>query len=119
MHEMSMAASLIKIIREEMEKHGATRLARVRVRCGAIANVVPESLTMAFEVMSQGTPLQGAELVLEEEPLRLACGACGVEFSPEAGLTAQFSPCPACGEEFGHRVLAGKSLYIDNIEVEE
>lgn len=118
MHEMSMAVSLIGIIREEMEKHGATRLARVRVRCGVIANVVPESLSMAFEVMAQGTPLEGAELILEEEALRLACGACGVEFSPAERTAAQFSPCPACGEEFGHTVLAGKALYIDNIEVE-
>ncbi len=118
MHEMSLAVSLITIIREEMEKHGATRLTRVRIRCGVIANVVPESLAMAFEIMAQDTPLQGAELLLEEEPLRLACGICGKEFTPGKGLTAQFAPCPHCGEEFGHRVLSGKSLYIDNIEVE-
>jgi hydrogenase nickel incorporation protein HypA/HybF len=118
MHEMSLTVGLLDIVREEMKKHGAQKLVLVRLRCGALANVVPEALSMAFEVLTDDTDLAGARLEMVEEPLRLACGGCGNEFSPEASAAAMFTPCPACGEEIGHRVLAGKELYIDHMEVE-
>lgn len=116
---MSLAANLVSIVRQEMEKHDCQRLVEVRLRCGVLSNVVPEALAMAFEIQTMDTPLAGAKLVLDEEPLRLACGACGKEFSPPSGTPgALFSQCPDCGEEIGHAILAGKELYIDHLEVE-
>jgi len=118
MHEMSLIVSLLEIIRQEMEKHHAKRLLLVRLRCGVLANVVPESLSMAFEVQTSGTSFAGAKLELREEPLRLRCG-CGQEFSPDAAVRATlFSVCPGCGEEMGHAVLTGKELYVEHIELE-
>ena len=118
MHEMSLTVSLLDIVREEMKKHGASRLLLVRVRFGALANVVPEALTLAFEVLTNGTDFEGARLEFDEEQVRLACGDCGREFSPPSVAAALISACPHCGEELGHRVLAGKALYIDHLEVE-
>ena len=118
MHEMSLAAALVDIIREEMGKSGAARLVMARVRHGALSNVVPDALSLGFEVMTKGTDLEGARLELVEEALLLACGACGREFSPDPSPTALFAPCPFCGEVIGHAVRAGKNLYLDHIEVE-
>jgi len=119
MHEMSLARSLLEIIRQEMEKHHERRLLLVRLRCGVLTNVVPEALSMAFEVQVSGTPFAGAELELRMEPLLLRCGGCGREFAPEGTTRVTlFSVCPACGEEIGHSVLTGKELYIDHIELE-
>lgn len=118
MHEMSLAVSLLDIVKQEMEKHGKTRLIRISVCHGTLANVVPEALSMGFEVMTSGTPFEGAAITLKEMPLRLACGGCGREYTPESSPAAVFAPCPFCGEEIGHTVLTGKELYIDHIEVE-
>ena len=49
MHKMSLVTSLLSIIREEMERHARHRLLQVRVRYGALANIVPEALSVAFE----------------------------------------------------------------------
>ena len=49
MHEMSLVTSLLSIIREEMERHPLHRLLQVRARYGALANIVPEALSVAFE----------------------------------------------------------------------
>jgi hydrogenase nickel incorporation protein HypA/HybF len=117
MHEMAIAQSLIAILREEMDKHGLTRLTAVRVKHGRLAGVVPEALEMSFQVATVNTPMQKVELTLEEVPLRLKCGACGAEFSPE-GSSLLLMPCPECGEEIGHEVLEGKELYIDGISGE-
>ena len=47
MHEMSVVTSLLSIVREEMEKHDVHRLLLVRVRYGALSNIVPEALSTA------------------------------------------------------------------------
>jgi Zn finger protein HypA/HybF (possibly regulating hydrogenase expression) len=118
MHEMSVASGLLDLVRDEMEKHHATRLLRVRVRYGALAGIVPESLAMAFEIQIEATPLAGAVLELVEEPVCLKCGTCHKEFSPPPIPTALISPCDHCGEAFGHAVLSGKAMYLDQLEVE-
>ncbi|MDR2489598.1 MAG: hydrogenase maturation nickel metallochaperone HypA [Desulfovibrio sp.] len=118
MHEMALTSNLLHIIREEMKKHGASRLLRARVRFGALSNVVPEALSMAFEVLTHDTEFACALLELHEEPILLACGECKKEFSPPSVASSVFAPCPHCEWELGHRVLSGKSLYLEHLEVE-
>lgn len=117
MHELSIAQSLIAIIKEEMEKHGLTKLRKVRVKHGKLAAIVPESLEFAFKASILQTPLDGAELEMEVIPLILECSECGRRFSPEEP-DALFVPCPDCGEGIGHNVIQGKELYLDNMEAE-
>lgn len=117
MHEMSIAQSLIDIVEQEMNKHGVSKLHTVKVRHGRLANVVPEALHFAWQALTADTPLEGAELVTEEVPLKVRCRKCGIEFEPEEA-TLLLMTCPQCGEEFGHEVLSGKELYIENLEAE-
>jgi len=118
MHELSIAQSLLAIIREEMQKHGSPRLISVKVRHGRLSAVVPDALAMSFEALTMDTSLAGARLDTEEIPLVLACRACGKEFSPDSNDYV-FAPCPACGEELGHTVVSGKELYIEYLELDE
>ena len=117
MHEMSLTASLLNIIKEEMAKAEKKRLIRVTLRYGALSHVLPEAMTTAFAILTENTPLAGAEMVLVEEPATLACSGCDHVFSPKAKRDL-FMPCPACGRELGHQVITGKGLYIDSMEVE-
>lgn len=118
MHELALAESLIGVIREEMERHKAEKLKSVVLEHGALANVVPEALELAFAALTAETPLAGAKLELREIPLRLACGGCAAEFSPDKGPTALLASCPSCAEQLGHTVLSGKGIVIDHLEVE-
>ena len=105
------------IIREEMERHAPHRLLQVRARYGALANIVPEALSVAFEALTAGTDWEGAVLQAEEIPLSLKCSRCGQIFSP--ARQKRFSaPCPFCGEEQGHSIGAGRELYIQSMEAE-
>ena len=117
MHEMSIAQSILDIIKQEMEKNGLTRLVKVKVKFGRLTNTVPEALETGFMALTAGTPLESAVFELEEITARYSCFSCGKEFSP--GETGRLLvPCPHCGEELGHKVLAGKELFIDYIEAE-
>ena len=117
MHEMSIAQSILDIVAQEMEKNGLTRLIRVKVRHGSLTNTVPEALETCFEALTVKTPMETAVFELECVPARYRCFSCGHEFSPEEA-NRLLIPCPACNEEFGHTVLAGKELYIEYIEAE-
>lgn len=117
MHEMSVADSILRIVADEMEKHQMRSLHLVRVRHGALSNIVPESLTFCFEALTLDSPWKGARLELEELPVILRCGGCGATFTPP-GREGLFAPCPACGEVLGHAVEQGKELYVQHIEAE-
>lgn len=117
MHETSIAASLLDIVRNELRKHEATRLHLVRVKYGRLTQLVPDSLLFAFEMLTKGTDLEGARLELDQIPLRVRCWSCGTEFEPEHE-SVLIMPCPSCGEDFGHEVLSGKELYLDTLEAE-
>ena len=60
MHEMSIAQSLIDVLREEMLKHNARTLRAVRLHIGQMSAVVPDALSFCFQVITDGTELEEA-----------------------------------------------------------
>lgn len=117
MHELSIAESLITIIREEMGKHGLTTLLKAKIVHGQLSAIVPEALETAFEILTVNTPLQGAVIELETKPMLVRCRQCGHEFSP-THEERYLMPCPSCTTELGHEIIAGRELYIEHIEAE-
>ena len=117
MHELSLMASVMDRAREELSRHGAHRLTLLRIRHGVLDQVQPDAMRMAFEVMTKGTPDEGAKLELVEEPLRLSCCLCGHEFTPE-DRNALYAPCPACGETVPFSVIGGEGIFLDHLEAE-
>ena len=117
MHELSLMASVMDIVQEELARHGASRLTLLRIRHGILDQVQPDAMHMAFEVMTAGTPHEGAKLELVEEPLRLCCCLCGHSFAPES-RDAMYAPCPACGETAPFRVAGGEGIFLDHLEAE-
>ena len=119
MHEMAIAQSLMDIIRREMEKNGASTLHSVTIRAGELNAVVPQALETAFRALTEKTSLQGARLKIETVPLELECGSCGKRFTSGGDDMAFLSAeCPGCGMELGHRILAGRELYVQSLEAE-
>ncbi|GAB7021918.1 hydrogenase maturation nickel metallochaperone HypA/HybF [Salidesulfovibrio brasiliensis] len=114
MHEMSIAQNILDILRDEMTKRKIARLKRVTIKNGQLAGVVTEALVFAWDALTPSiSEFDGSELVVEEVPLKVACGKCGTQFVPEH---SRYMPCPECEEVLGHEVLEGKELYIDSIE---
>jgi hydrogenase nickel incorporation protein HypA/HybF len=113
MHEMSIAQNLIEIIEEEMGKHGAKSLRSVRLHIGQLSAVVPEALSFCFEVITEGTALQGARLDMEIIPLKGHCPECGAEFEIEDYAFV----CPSCGST-RIETASGQELSIVELEVD-
>lgn len=117
MHEMSIAASLLEIAEAEAKRQQCNRLLKIRVEYGAIAGIMPEALQMCFKALIQDTPHKMAVLELVCLPLRLRCPFCGAVFGGE-GQESLWTPCPQCGEEFGHIVEQGKELLLARLEAD-
>ncbi len=113
MHEMSIAQSLLDVIKDEMRKHNATELKSVLVHIGQLSAIVPESLSFCFEVMTSGTELEGAKLNMEIIPLTGNCRKCGQPFE----IKDYAFECPFCdGKDI--ETLSGQELSIVEMEVE-
>ena len=113
MHEMTIAQSMIEIINEEMLKNKATNLRSVRLNIGQMSAVVPDSLSFCFEVITSGTELEGAKLIMDIIPLKGCCHACEEEFE----IKDYTFTCPACGNT-KIEAVSGHDLSIVEIEVD-
>lgn len=111
MHELSIADAVVMIVAE----HAAgRRVLKVEVRVGHLRQVVPSALEFAFELTARGTPVEGAELVLEEVPAAGLCRGCGAE-SVLAGFPLT---CAQCGD-MDVEVIRGEELLVDSLELED
>ena len=113
MHEGSMAASIVRIVREEAERHGVNRISRVVLRVGVFTGLEPMALRGAFELLAEGTAAEGATLSVERGPARAVCEQCGHAFE----LVVLRARCPACGGDC-LRCSGGRECVVERMEGE-
>jgi hydrogenase nickel incorporation protein HypA/HybF len=114
MHELSIVASIVDTVTESVAAYEGARVLEVRLRVGALASVVVESLEFCWGIATEGTPLEGAKLVVKTLPVVMHCPACGdVELDG-----VQSFRCPRCGELCGD-LRQGRELEIESIEIDE
>ena len=111
MHELSIADAVVAIASRHA---GERRVTRVEVQVGHLRQVVPDALRFAFGLVAAGTPVEGAELVLEVIPAAGSCRACGtVGELPGFPLV-----CGACGSA-DLELLRGEELCVEALELED
>lgn len=93
MHEASMVAAMMNILKEEARRHKVTKITRVRLAVGLFTAVEPRTLEACFELYAEGTAAEGAELAVETVPAEGRCLDCGASFA----MTSLRAPCPLCG----------------------
>lgn len=115
MHEMGIAMEVIDIVRASIPEDAVgARVARINLKIGKLSAVVPESLRFCFNVATEGTELEGTELVIDEVPVEARCNQCGHQWVVEQPVFI----CPGC-QARGIDLLSGRELDIDSIELLE
>jgi len=112
-HELAVVDSLVKQLEEEATRLGVVgRVVAVHLKLGALTTFVPDAMTFYFDALTEGTPLEGARLDIEEVSVAGTCRACG------AAVTVEELPfvCGACGSP-DLEITAGRELVIDGFEV--
>ncbi len=111
MHELSIAESVVRIASAHAS---GRRVRRVELRVGHLRQVVPSALEFSFELVSEGTPVEGAELAIEEVPASGRCRGCGAEDEQE-GFPLRCARCGGLDVE----VTGGEELLVDSLELEQ
>lgn len=113
MHEMGIMTGVLDSVNSAASSAGATKVTKITLSIGEMTEVIQDALEFAFEVMSEGTLSEGAELVVNTVTPRSICLDCGEEFDHDRFHRA----CPVCGSLSTH-LVRGRELDIDSIEVD-
>jgi hydrogenase nickel incorporation protein HypA/HybF len=108
MHELGITHEIIAIVSEHAR---GAKVTRVVLEIGKLSAVLPDAVRFCFDLCSEGTVAEGAELVIIETPGRARCRACGAEIA----LERPFGRC-GCGNT-DLEWLAGEELKIKEMEV--
>jgi hydrogenase nickel incorporation protein HypA/HybF len=113
-HELSIALSLLDLVEQEAARHGGGRVTVIHVQLGALCGLVKESLVSAFKLARAGTPLEDADLVVEEVALWAYCLQCECE-RPVGSV--QKMRCSVCDSDVC-RLTRGLELELVSLEME-
>ena len=113
MHELAVTQSILEIAVQHAQQAGAQRITRINLVIGQLASVVDDSVQFYWDMISEGTLAQGAQLQFERVPTEFRCLDCGQTFKP----TQTAFECPHClGPHV--RINKGEELRVESIEIE-
>lgn len=110
MHELSLCQAIVQVVDARSE---GRPVRQVDVRIGHLRQVVPESLEFAWEMLTEGSHLEGCALVIEHVPAVVRCRSCDAETT----LGFPILMCSACeGDDVELR--SGEELQVATIDFE-
>lgn len=110
MHELSICRAITDIVGRHAD--GAA-VRTVRLRVGELRQIVPDTLTYCWGLVTEGSELASATLEIERVPAAVRCRACDHEHV----LTAPVFTCPRCGGDV--TIVSGAEFLITSLELAE
>ena len=113
MHEMSLAESVLEIIKDASHKQGFKRVRKVWLEIGKLSCVEQEAMRFCFDAVMKDSIADGAQLEIVETAGQGRCTQCG----SETQIAALYEACPQCGS-YAIEVIAGDAMRVKEMEVE-
>jgi len=107
-HELAITEGLVAAVRERLP---GQRVTCVRLEIGALSGVVADSVQFCFDLVTEGTDLEGARLEIASPAAVCHCRICGADFEPDGPIAL----CPCGSAEVS--VLTGQDLKITSVQV--
>jgi len=116
MHELSIARSLLGLVKDNTPDDAQVRAVKVRV--GPLQAIEPDAMQLAWHAVTDDTPLDGVTLSITLVPWDLRCRECGQQWNSDNWS----DPC-SCGscrvDPIGGDELTLLSIDVEEIESEE
>jgi hydrogenase nickel incorporation protein HypA/HybF len=113
MHEMDIAMEIINIAVASIPSDNIdARVTRVNLQVGRLSAVIPNNLRFCFNIAAKDTPLEGAELNIEEIPVEACCNDCNHHWFIHEPIFL----CEKCRSGSLY-LLSGRELDIKSIEI--
>lgn len=114
MHEMAITEDILKTVLETAKQHSVSRIVRIRLEVGELADWKAEWLQYYFNYLSRRTIAEGAVIVIDAIPSIFTCRNCGEEFSLRLKKIERAS-CPACNNS-NVELSGGDGYYVKEME---
>jgi hydrogenase nickel incorporation protein HypA/HybF len=109
-HELSLCQAIAGMVKPYAD---GRHIDVIRVKVGALRQVVPESLSFCWTLVRDYADMPDAELELEFIAAEVACRSCGQQCT----ITSQWSLlCPHC-ESADVEVLRGDEFLVASLDV--
>ncbi len=113
MHEMSLAESMLEIIKNQSETQQFKHVRAVTLEVGRLAAVEPDAMRFCFDAVTRGSIAEGARLEIVETPGTGRCFDCG----RIVAMNELYGLCPECGS--AHlQIVEGDRMRVKELEVE-
>ena len=113
MHEYSIVQALLDQCESHAAKHGAKKITKVVTKIGVLSGVEPDLLQTAFDTFKEGTICEGAQFVMNIQPVVIRCRECGQESTLEELNLA----CPKC-RNIHTDIVDGEEMFLMSLEME-
>lgn len=113
MHEYSVVQALLDQCEQHAAANDAKSIIKVVVKIGQFSGVEPHLLEIAFDTFKEKTVCDGAEFVMNVQPLVIECKECGVRTT----LEKIYYKCPAC-KSLDVQVIDGEDMFLMSLEME-
>lgn len=110
MHELSLCRGIYGIVDRARDGRSVTA---VHLQVGQLRQVVPETLVYCWGLITESTPLAGADLDIDHVPVVLDCTACGGRTTVAHALVLTCSACSS-GDITLH---TGEEMLVTSIDL--
>ena len=111
MHESHLIQGVIRQICEEAAKKNVKHVRLINLKVGLGLGMDEESVRLHFEALADGTPVEGAIIVVNFIPVKLKCPSCGNLFErPKKSLE-----CPQC-HVLGGPTDIGREFIVESFD---
>jgi hydrogenase nickel incorporation protein HypA/HybF len=113
MHELAITEQIAEIAIRHGEKNSAEKITDLYLVIGELSTVIDESVQFYWDLITENTICEGAQLHFKRIPAKFLCQDCGHEYGLVDG---ELAPCPECGSA-RMQVLEGKQFHLDSINI--
>jgi hydrogenase nickel incorporation protein HypA/HybF len=107
-HELSMCDAIARTV---VDRAAGRRVLSVSVRIGHLRQVVPDTMTFCWEMVTAGTELAGTGLDIEHVVATVSCDDCEAVTTLDAPVLA----CASCGSR-AVTLRSGEELMILSLD---
>jgi hydrogenase nickel incorporation protein HypA/HybF len=114
MHELSITENILEIAINHANKAKALKISNIYLVIGQLSSVLDDSVQFYWDMISEGTIAQGANLHFKRIPVIMLCNQCDNQFTPPEGELR----CPKCNSS-QIAILQGEEFYLEAIDIDK
>lgn len=113
MHEMSVTESILEIVLRHAQDAEAMKVTDIHLVLGDLSTIVDDSVQFYWDMLSEGTLAEGAQMHFQRVQAEIECLDCGCTYRPSDHQLE----CPEC-RSINLKITAGEEFFVEAIEVE-